>query len=147
MNFIKKYSHQNKGCLGWRSSCLDAHTGGKVKSIMILVLMSVVGCAGPKTIQREKSVEEYRAELAAVSVADGVSAQEAQIIGENYYLRHIGMGCGGLGQPMDEEKTWKFSPHVGLAGKSVGEIRIDKVSGAISYDQGPAVPDPKDVWK
>ena len=77
----------------------------KLSSVSLLALLAFVGCAQPivtsptkstssSSQSREARTSQLREKLKSVTVADGISKSEAELIAECYF--HQNVGCGGF---------------------------------------------------
>jgi hypothetical protein len=82
--------------------------------------------------------DDYRRELAALNVEDGVDASEAKQIAGLYMLEYIS-GCGAPQPPELRDGQWKVALRLGVAGRlSDRFVEIDPKGGAVSSPGGPA---------
>jgi len=65
--------------------------------------------------------------------AGDISGNEAQRLASRYSLCVVGMGCGGVGDPILRGTSWEVPVLFGFAGAPHGSIHVDKASGLISY--------------
>ena len=68
--------------------------------------------------------------------AGDITAREAQRLASTYSLCVVGMGCGGVGDPILHGTSWEVPVLFGFAGTPHGSIHVDKASGFISYSYG-----------
>jgi hypothetical protein len=79
-------------------------------------------------------------EVASVfKVADGIDRSEAELLGEAYFAWQLG-ACGFPEAPQDSGTEWRMPVRFGYTGEALPDpIRVNKVSGVISYAEGPSV--------
>jgi len=65
--------------------------------------------------------------------AGDISGREAQRLASRYSFCIVGMGCGGVGDPILHGTSWEVPVLFGFAGTPHGSIHVDKASGFISY--------------
>jgi hypothetical protein len=107
-----------------------------------LILVLVV-CAGCQTPPAAPTAAEWRQKLHAVTLVDGISQSEAQIIGECYFARNV--GCGGFSGIQDGGDCWIADGAFGYAARPV-HFYIDKRSGRITSDFGPSYDNPLEIY-
>jgi hypothetical protein len=108
-------------------------------SLMLLVL----ACVGCQTKPTPPAYAEMRAELRTVTLTDGISESEAQIIGQCYFVKNV--GCGGFSGVRDDGSRWIVDGTFGFAGQPV-HFYIDKHSGKIVSSFGPSYGNPFDIF-
>lgn len=87
---------------------------------------------------------EWRAKLKTVTLTDGISRSEAQIIGQCYFARHV--GCGGFSGIRDGGDHWIVDGNFGIAGAPVRGFFIDKHSGKVTSPIGPSYDNPFEIF-
>ena len=89
---------------------------------------------------------ELRQKLKAVTVSDGVSQSEAEIIAQSYFARHI--GCGAFTGIQDGGNRWIVDGKFGFAGEPIKGFFIDKHSGKVTspVEVGPSYDDPLKIF-
>jgi hypothetical protein len=68
--------------------------------------------------------------------AGDISGREAQRLASRYSLCVVGMGCGGVGDPILQGTSREVPVLFGFAGTPHGTIHVNKASGFISYSYG-----------
>jgi hypothetical protein len=101
-----------------------------------LLIVLLVVCAGCQT-------QQLRGKLHTITLADGISQSEAQIIGECYFAKNV--GCGGFLGVHDGGDRWIADGAFGYAAKPV-QLYIDKRSGRITSDFGPSYDNPLEIY-
>ena len=86
-----------------------------------------MGCS-TKNPNYEPSLQ---ADAQPVDYTDGINADEAQSLGNEYFTQH--MGCGVVGDAKDAGDKWELPTFVGYAGKPAEPIQIDKMTGQMSW--------------
>jgi hypothetical protein len=117
----------------------------RVTTILLLALSCVLcGCATYPTVDARR--HQLEAQLRGVVADDGISAAEADVIAQSYFLR-FGPGCGAAAPVTDGGALWVASTVVGYAAVPTREpIRIDKHTGSVTWSDGPAIENPKTIW-
>jgi hypothetical protein len=87
---------------------------------------------------------ELREKLHTITLADGISQPEAQIICECYFVKEV--GCGTFNGIHDGGDRWMIDAKVGYGGKPVKGFYIDKKSGKITSPIGPSNDDPFQIF-
>jgi hypothetical protein len=82
--------------------------------------------------------------LKAVTVADGISKSEAELIAECYF--HQNVGCGGFTRIRDGGGYWIVDGAFGYAAKPIQGFHIDKSSGKITSPIGPSYATPFEIF-
>lgn len=101
------------------------------------------GCATYPTYDDHR--RELQAQMRDVVVEDGISAQEADVIAQSYFLR-FGPACGVADRVSDGGEYWIAGTKVGFAGVPTREpIRIHKPTGRVTWSDGPAIENPKSL--
>ena len=96
---------------------------------------------------RDARTEELRTKLMAVTVADGISKSEAEVIAECYF--HQNVACGAFTGIQDGGGFWIVDAKFGYAGKPVTGFHIDKSSGKITSPKssvGPSYGTPFEIF-
>ncbi len=84
--------------------------------------------------------------LSSVSLADGISQEEANKLAVCYWTRF----CSRCGMPepvRDSQGYWKARVVTGAIPVRDGTILIDKVTGCISWYRGPTVTNWSRLWE
>ena len=84
--------------------------------------------------------KELRKELRAVTVEDGISAAEAEIIAKTYFA--INVGCGGFTGIRDGGEFWIVDGAFGDAATPIKGFHIAKSTGKITSPIGPSYATP-----
>ena len=108
-----------------------------------LILLLVV-CAGCQPKPAATTADQLRAKLKTVTVADGISQSDAQIIGECYFAKNV--GCGVFKGIQDGGDRWIVDASFGYAGKPVTGFYIDKHSGKVVSPIGPSYDNPLEIF-
>ncbi len=113
-----------------------------------LLLLACVGCqtqpAAPTETQVRESKIRLQEKLRTVTLADGVSQSEAEIIGECYFSKHV--GCGACYGVHDGGDRWMLDAAFGYGGKTVNGFYIEKHSGKIVSPIGPSYDNPLEIF-
>jgi hypothetical protein len=117
-----------------------------------LPLLLVIACAGCQTHadrDASRTYPELRKELKTVTLANGVSQQDAYIIGKCYFAKNV--GCGAFEGIRDGGDHWIVDGAFGYGGTSVKGLYIDKRTGKVSQPTspphvGPAYVDPLKIF-
>jgi hypothetical protein len=110
----------------------------------VILILLLVACAGCQTQPVAPTAAEWREKLRTVTLADGISQSEAQIIGECYFARHV--GCGAFSGVHDGGDRWIVDGAVGYAAVPVQGFYIDKRSGKVVSPIGPSYDNPLDIF-
>ena len=115
---------------------------------VFLVLLACTGCrqqsADAATQLHEVETVELRKKLKGITVTDGVSKPEAEIIAQCYF--HQNVGCGAFLGIHDGGSNWIVDAKFGLAGKPVNGFHIDKNTGRITSPIGPSYANPSQIF-
>ncbi len=114
-----------------------------MKTFTTLLLLSVA-CIGCRTQTVSPAHEELRQKLKVVTLSDGVSQSEAEIIGQSYFARNV--GCGAFIGIQDGGDRWIVDAKFGFAGEPVKGFFIDKRSGKITSPVGPSYDNPLKIF-
>ena len=126
--------------------------------LFILLLLTVVALSGCNshsststpagTSSSSQSLDartaELRAKLKAVTVADGISKSEAELIAECYF--HQNVGCGGYTGIRDGGDFWIVDGAFGYAAKPIQGFHIAKSTGKITSPIGPSYATPFEIF-
>jgi hypothetical protein len=87
-----------------------------------------------------------RKKLSNVSLADGISAQEALVIADAYFYRYV--GCGALHGVRDGRDHWIVEGGFGAAGQPITGFKIEKRSGRVDVPEhlGPSIAGPFEIF-
>ncbi len=105
------------------------------------LLLVVAGCS---TAPIPPTTAQWREKLHTVTLADGVSQTEAQIIGECYFAREV--GCGAFYGVRDGGDRWIAEVGIGVVAMPVHDVYIDKHFGKITSSIGPGYDNPLDIF-
>lgn len=83
--------------------------------------------------------------LNAVTVGDGISKSEAELIAECYFYHNV--GCGGFTGIRDGGGFWIVDGAFGYAAKPIKGFHIDKTSGKITSPIGPSYATPFEIFQ
>lgn len=114
-----------------------------MRVFLLLILVSVV-CAGCQTPPATPTAAEWRQKLQLVTLADGISQSEAQIIGECYFAKNV--GCGAFYGVHDGGDRWIIDAAFGIAAVPVKGFYIDKQSGRVVSPIGPSYDNPLEIY-
>jgi hypothetical protein len=126
--------------------------------LFILLLLTVVALSGcnshsststpagtsSSSQSRDAQTAELRAKLKAVTVADGISKSEAELIAECYF--HQNVGCGGYTGIRDGGDFWIVDGAFGYAAKPIQGFHIAKSTGKITSPIGPSYATPFEIF-
>ena len=93
---------------------------------------------------RDAQTTELRAKLKAITVADGISKSEAELIAECYF--HQNVGCGGYTGIRDGGDFWIVDGAFGYAAKPIQGFHIAKSTGKITSPIGPSYATPFEIF-
>jgi len=110
-------------------------------TVLFLLSFAFVGC---RTQTTGPADTELRQKLKAVTLADGVSQSEAEIIGRSYFAKNV--GCGAFNGIQDGGDRWIVDGTFGVAAKPVKDFFIDKRSGKVTSPVGPSYDDPLKIF-
>src|SRR5258706_11667723 len=110
----------------------------RLSSLTLLALLACAGCGQPAATSpttssssplqsREAQTTQLRQKLKTVTVADGISKSEADLIAECYF--HQNVGCGGFTGIRDGGDYWIVDGAFGYAAKPIQGFHIDKSTG------------------
>lgn len=107
------------------------------------------GCAylDPANREMDRINLERQKQLQSINLTDGVSFEEADFLGGEYFSRYVS-GCGVTGKPIDKGDYWQIEIFVGVAAVwSEEKIHIDKATGVISLKGYPTVKNAVEEWR
>ena len=112
-----------------------------------LLLLSTLGClwCGCATDTYGDASWKLRRQMREVVVEDGINAQEADIIAQSYFVR-FGWGCGAAAPVAESDTAWVAKTYFGYGADPREPIRIDKLSGRVTWSHGPTIKKPKSIW-
>ncbi len=101
--------------------------------LIVLVPVLCTGCnRDPDAVaakERMATTAKLRRQLSGITLQDGISQSEAEIIANFYFDRNV--GCGAFNGIRDGGSFWIVNAQSGLAGTPVNGFHIDKVTGKI----------------
>ena len=103
-----------------------------------------IACIGCRTHTMNPADAELRQKLKAVTLSDGVSRYEAEIIAQSYFARIV--GCGAYTGIQDGSDHWIVDGKFGYAGEPIKGFFIDKRSGRVRSSVGPSYDDPLKIF-
>jgi hypothetical protein len=115
--------------------------------IGIFICVAALGCTSfePK-YSHEQYLDELKSQLEGVVLDDGINADEARIIAENYFVRIINVE-GAIGPVTLQGQFWDARFATGALGiPNPNPIKIDRRTGMVSWQGGPTIEDPKQIW-
>jgi len=113
-----------------------------MKTLTTLLLLVV--CIGCHTYTVNPQDAELRQKLKAVTLSDGVSQSEAEVIAQSYFARNV--GCGAFTGIQDGGERWIVDAKFGYAGEPIKGFFIDKHSGRVTSPVGPSYGDPRKIF-
>jgi hypothetical protein len=116
----------------------------RVMRFFALLILLVVVCAGCQTQPIEPSAAQQRERLQTITLVDGISQSEAQIIGECYFAKNV--GCGAFYGVHDGGDRWIVDAAFGYAAVPVKGFYIDKQSGRVVSPIGPSYDNPLEIY-
>ncbi len=127
----------------------------KLSSLLFLVLIACGSCSQPSVTSpstntsapsesRDVQTAQLRQKLKTVTVADGISKPEAELIAECYF--HQNVGCGGFTGVRDGGDFWIVDGAFGVAAKPIQGFHIAKSSGKIASPIGPSYATPFEIF-
>jgi hypothetical protein len=115
-----------------------------MKLILAILPLMLVICAGCQTEPAPPTQAELRAKLHTVTVDDGISQSEAEIIGQCYFAKEV--GCGAFSGIRDGGDRWIVDGGFGCGGMPVKGLYIDKRSGKVVSPIGPSYDNPLEIF-
>ena len=82
--------------------------------------------------------------MKTITVTDGVSKSEAELIAECYF--HQNVGCGGFTGIRDGGEFWIVDGAFGYAAKPIQGFHISKATGKITSPIGPSYETPYQIF-
>jgi hypothetical protein len=113
-----------------------------MKIIALFVLLAA--CTGCGTSSTRPEDAELRRRLKSVTLSDGISQSEAEVIGQSYFAKNV--GCGAFTGIRDGGDRWIVDAKFGYAGAPVKDFFIDKRSGKVTSPVGPSYEDPLKIF-
>ena len=137
-----------------RSSCSTTPLHAAM-TLLLLAVVGLSGCSSPSTTampastssssrSRDARTAELRAKLKSITVADGISKSEAELIAECYF--HQNVGCGGYTGVRDGSEYWIVDGAFGMAAQPIKGFHIDKGTGKIKSPIGPSYASPFEIF-
>ena len=93
---------------------------------------------------RATQTAQMRQILRNVTVADGTSKPEAEIIAKCYFHQHV--GCGNFTGIRDGGSFWIVDGAFGYAGQPIAGFHIEKRTGQVKSPIGPSYAMPFDIF-
>jgi hypothetical protein len=87
---------------------------------------------------------QMRQILRTVTVADGISKSEAEIIAKCYFHQHV--GCGNFSGIRDGGHFWIVDGAFGYAGQPIEGFHVDKRTGQVKSSIGPSYLTPFEIF-
>jgi hypothetical protein len=115
----------------------------KLSTLLFVVLTACGGCSQPSTTSDEQTIQ-LREKLKAVTVADGITKSEAELIAKCYF--HQNVGCGAFTGIQDGGDFWIVDAKFGYGGTPVKDFHIDKRTGKITSPIGPSYATPLEMF-
>jgi hypothetical protein len=112
--------------------------------LLLLVVCTACQTSSETLVSRDRATVQFREKLKTVTVSDGISQSEAEIIGRCYFLKHV--GCGAFRGVLDGGDRWIVDGAVGPAGVPVQGFFIDKRTGKVTSPIGPSYDNPLDIF-
>ena len=125
-----------------------AYLGSKARmksifSLFMIVAALYAGCASTAAEElKQNTIGEMQAAVNRIEQGRAISATEATAMANLYHRKHVHIESA-VGPLEDKGDHWESVVFVGVAGLPRGAIRIEKASGRVSSNLGPAVDDPK----
>ena len=127
----------------------------RLSTLTFLAMLACSGCSQSSSTSpttgsslpsefRDKQTAELRQKLKAVTVADGISKTEAELIAKCYF--HQNVGCGGFTGIRAGDGFWIVDGAFGYAAKQIQGFHIDKSSGKITSPIGPSYATPFEIF-
>ena len=127
----------------------------RLRTLAFLALLICAGCSQPTTTSptrnssspsqsRAAQTSQLREKLGTVTVADGISKSEAELIAECYF--HQNVGCGGFTGIRDGGDYWIVDGAFGYAAKPIQGFHIAKSTGRITSPIGPSYATPFEIF-
>ena len=113
----------------------------KTFATLFLLLVACIGC---RTHTLSPADAELRQKLKAVTLSDGVSQSEAEIIAQSYFARNV--GCRAFTGIQDGGDRWIVDGKFGFAGEPIKGFIIDKRSGRVTSPVGPSYDEPLKIF-
>ena len=122
-----------------------------MRPALLVILVSVI-CSGcnqdPDAVaakERTAKTAMLRRQLIAITLLDGISQSEAEIIANFYFDRNV--GCCAFNGIRDGGPFWIVNAQFGFAGTAVNGFHIDKLTGKISSPIGPSYSNPSELLR
>jgi len=127
----------------------------RLSSVILLAVLACASCShraatSPTTNSsspsesREAQTTALRQKLRAVTVADGISKSEAELVAECYFHQHV--GCGGFTGIRDGGDFWIVDGAFGYAAKPIQGFHIAKTTGKITSPIVPSYATPFEIF-
>jgi hypothetical protein len=116
-----------------------------MKSLSLLALaLSITLGECKQASPRDKEASALRKALKAVTLGDGVSQSEADLIARCYFNQNV--GCGQFTGIRDGGDTWIVDGVFGYRGRPIVGFEISKTSGKITSPDGPSYATPFQIF-
>ena len=127
----------------------------KLSCSFFILLVACGGCtqrsvtlpaAGTSSLSevRDGRATQVRQQLKAITIADGISKAEAELIAECYFYRNV--GCGGFTGIRDGGEYWIVDGAFGYAAIPIQGFHIYKGTGKIISPIGPSYATPFEIF-
>ena len=124
-------------------------------SLFIFAVVLGAGCrSGPTSCvapqanlaapSRDLQTQQLRRQLSRVTVADGISKSEAELIATCYFYQQV--GCGGFTGVRDGGAFWIVEGAIGFAARPIQGFHIAKSDGKITSPIGPSYATPFEIF-
>ena len=135
------------------TSCARVASAMKLSGLLLVLL--TCGCsqhsatiptvrASPASHSRAAQRTWLREKLKTVTVTDGISKSEAELIAKCYFAKHV--GCGVFTGIRDGGDYWIVDGGFGFAGVPIHGFYIDKSSGEVTSPVGPSYATPFEIF-
>jgi hypothetical protein len=115
--------------------------------MIFLAAILLFGCATPEPATIQSKIAQLQKDIKGIRVDDGIDAHEAEIISQSYFWRFAGTGCGGVAPPKETGDNWIAQVYIGYGEGPAGNIIIEKHTGKVSWEGGPTVDEPRNMWE
>jgi hypothetical protein len=105
----------------------------------IVVGLLFVGIHPQSVTDRIVAYQEWRDDLGAIDVSDGIQQGEADLIARRYEHSMVGTwsSCSGTATPILVDRTWRAQMLFGYGGEPTGQwITVDAISGGVTSPRG-----------
>jgi len=134
----------------------EADTRTMKLSILFLLVATVLNGCSPRSTTSppvnsnsssrplDAKTRELQAKLKAITVGDGISNSEAELIATCYF--HQNVGCGVFTVIRDGGEYWLVDGAFGYAAEPIVGFHIDKKSGKVTSPIGPSYESPSELF-